>query len=161
MKKISNHAAPEFIARREEFTSHTGNFRGETHVPGTYLYTGQLPRAYANRGDVVNADYVVFSYSTPIAWHLADGWVFPDVIYSITTSGKHQGPTAQGIRGEYSALDLPNVRTFGPTAAKACRLLRHGYSVPRRTTRVSTLQPLVDAGEASWNEDQTELIPPL
>lgn len=39
------------------------------------------------------ADYVLISYSTPIAWHVpGSGWVQPNIRYSITTSG-HQRQT--------------------------------------------------------------------
>lgn len=55
-----------------------------------------------------HADYVVFSYDTPIAWHDAerDAWVIPDVRYSVTTS-KHQGTirTAVSQLGE-AEVDL-------------------------------------------------------
>lgn len=41
-------------------------------------------------------DYIVWSYVTPIAWHLREGrWIMPDVRYSVTTS-KHQS-VARGI----------------------------------------------------------------
>jgi len=36
------------------------------------------------------ADYVVFSYSTPIAWHGPTGWTVTAARYSVTTS-KHIG----------------------------------------------------------------------
>jgi hypothetical protein len=55
-----------------------------------YWYTaGRLPDPYYS--DYVNRrehiDYVVVSYSTPIAWHDDErGWVVPDVRYSVTTS---------------------------------------------------------------------------
>jgi len=34
-------------------------------------------------------DYVVYSYSTPIAWHVnSQGWFYPDTSYSRTTSAQ-------------------------------------------------------------------------
>lgn len=42
------------------------------------------------RTDHEHIDYVVWSYATPIAWHLSDGtWVAPDDKYSPTTT-RHQ-----------------------------------------------------------------------
>lgn len=56
---------------------------------------GQLPRQYWD--DVTGADYVVYSYLTPIAWHMPNGqWVMPDVRYSVTTS-KHQSKIRTAI----------------------------------------------------------------
>lgn len=66
---------------------------------------GRLPVEYHD--SYKNADYVVYSYNTPIAWHVPNrnegwelgngepapaepGWVTPDEKYSVTTS-KHQG----------------------------------------------------------------------
>lgn len=55
---------------------------------------GRLSDAWAVQFNVdrrdVGIDYVIFSYGTPIAWHLLNGdWVKPNVKYSPTTS-KHQ-----------------------------------------------------------------------
>ena len=43
-------------------------------------------------------DYVVFSYNTPIAWHLrsTDAWLVPTVKYSATTS-THQSVVRQAL----------------------------------------------------------------
>jgi hypothetical protein len=89
----------------EAFDTH-GALRG---LPGnaTGWSLGQLPGEYHE--SVKHADYVVYSYSTPIAWHLPAGvpstayppgvwytmrpdgeWITPQVKYSVTTS-KHQG----------------------------------------------------------------------
>jgi hypothetical protein len=85
------------IANREPFTT-SGALRGESRNPGYYVYPGQLPRELA--AGLESADYVVFSYSTPIAWHGPDGWTVPAVRYSITTS-RHQG-NLYAITGEVS-----------------------------------------------------------
>lgn len=47
----------------------------------------RLPEEYHD--SFKRAEYAVFSYSTPIAWYGPDGWTFPDVKYSVTTS-RHQ-----------------------------------------------------------------------
>lgn len=64
----------------------SGSLRGE---PGRATFTGYLPAEH--RDAVRAATYVVYSYSTPIAWRNAAGqWTCPEVRYSATTS-KHQG----------------------------------------------------------------------
>lgn len=93
MSKVSNHGARGFIIARQEFESHTGNFYGreyESFVPasGWYSNTGQLPAGYAE--SIRGAEYVVFSYSTPIAWFKGGEWFIPPVAYSNTTGTRHQ-----------------------------------------------------------------------
>jgi hypothetical protein len=53
--------------------------------------TGRLPADWRNLYQT-GADYVVYSYGTPIAWHRPadDLWIVPDEKYSQTTS-RHQG----------------------------------------------------------------------
>jgi ABC-type amino acid transport substrate-binding protein len=55
----------------------------EAMGPRTY---GILPPEY--RDSVNNADYIVYSWQTPIAWHDKDTgeWTQPDVKYSKTTT---------------------------------------------------------------------------
>ncbi len=52
--------------------------------------TGRLPADWRNLYQT-GADYVIYSYATPIAWHRpADNlWIVPDERYSVTTS-RHQ-----------------------------------------------------------------------
>jgi hypothetical protein len=85
------------IARRQAFEAY-GSMSGEE--ASSYPYTGHLPDEHAKalladagKGDV---DYVVYSYSTPIAWHTPKGWVVPDVKYSRTTS-RHQGVVRRAV----------------------------------------------------------------
>lgn len=53
---------------------------------------------------VGRADYVVWSYGTPIAWRIpGEGWVIPEDTYSVTTS-KQQGKIRAAVgsfAGEY------------------------------------------------------------
>jgi hypothetical protein len=75
---------------------------------GNYGYSGRLDKAVAdayaeNAGKI---DYVVFSYSTPIAWHVKgdtdavdDGqWFIPLTKYSMTTT-THQSVVKQALVG--------------------------------------------------------------
>ncbi len=79
------------LARRESFTTH-GALRGVSQPASVTL--GRLPREYHT--SALRADYVVYSYVTPIAWHGPDGWTVPDTRYSVTTS-KHQGRIATAV----------------------------------------------------------------
>lgn len=75
------------IAAGRRFSNSVGSFRGG---PGNapMWRTGQLPSEYETSAH--HADYVVWSYRTPIAWHTDGEWVTPAVRYSVTTSN-HQG----------------------------------------------------------------------
>lgn len=67
------------------FETH-GSLSGSEGAP--YRNMGQLPENYHESAR--EAMYTVYSYSTPIAWRLADGtWITPQVKYSVTTS-QHQ-----------------------------------------------------------------------
>jgi hypothetical protein len=57
---------------------------------------GELPEEWQEIYHQDQPDYVVFSYRTPIAWHVPDDsddggerWVVPDIKYSATTT-RHQ-----------------------------------------------------------------------
>jgi hypothetical protein len=81
----------EALAQREDFTTY-GALRG---AAGTVESVGRLPAEY--RESVSTADYVVYSYVTPIAWHVSGrGWEMPDEHYSATTSA-HQGKIRTAI----------------------------------------------------------------
>ena len=66
--------------------NYSGSLRGES---GRATFTGYLPAEHRDAARA--ATYVVYSFSTPIAWRNAAGeWTCPDVRYSATTT-KHQG----------------------------------------------------------------------
>lgn len=69
-----------------------GVLRPEEDSPG-YLSVKFPAAASLWRADLPKIDYVVYSYRTPIAYHVAgpnyNEWIYPDVSYSRTTS-KHQ-----------------------------------------------------------------------
>lgn len=64
-----------------------GNLSGR---PGPADTFGQLPEFF--RASAARADYVVYSYATPIAWHEPGMtlWLSPGIRYSVTTT-KAQG----------------------------------------------------------------------
>lgn len=90
--KISSRSikVAQLIRDRVEFETY-GSLYAER---GRGCPTGRLPAKWqAKLWNVTEHSdaYVVYSYSTPIAWHTdADGWAIPSVKYSPTTS-KHQG----------------------------------------------------------------------
>lgn len=56
---------------------------------------GQLPQEYW--ASARNAQYLIYSYQTPIAWVDSDGvWFVPDVRYSVTTTN-HQSAVKSAI----------------------------------------------------------------
>lgn len=65
-------------------------FKGGGNVRGSTTLTGfdQLPERYKAR--VRDADYIVYSYETPIAWRSGAQWYMPDVKYSPSTT-RQQG----------------------------------------------------------------------
>jgi hypothetical protein len=89
---------------------------GETALDLRALSVGHLPREYHD--SLAAADFVVYSYDTPIAWHhdrphdltqpelvaswLNDGgdgvWIIPEVKYTVTTT-KHQGDVRAALGG--------------------------------------------------------------
>jgi hypothetical protein len=91
------------IAAEENFTG--SNTRGEKIVNGEAVYwTGRLPREWEEDLHASVVRYVVFSYSTPIAWVTADGEaVVPAVKYSVSTS-KVQGYVAAALSREHGEI---------------------------------------------------------
>lgn len=87
MIKISSRdtdAIARKLEKRESFDTH-GALSGRSRVVTGYLpQTGQLPTKYHD--ELKGADYVVYSYATPIAWHAYGAWVVPATKYSMTTS---------------------------------------------------------------------------
>ncbi len=74
------------IANRTPFRTH-GALSADASA---YSGTGVLPEPYVTALRNERPEYVVYSYSTPIAWWSeAHGWTIPAVKYSATTS-RHQ-----------------------------------------------------------------------
>lgn len=90
----------ELLARGEQFSNTTGTLRGTHRTPsgGWPSALGRLEPAEAERfrrllsgdGSRPAMDMIIYSYATPIAWHVpGTGWTVPDATYSATTS-RHQ-----------------------------------------------------------------------
>jgi hypothetical protein len=76
-----------------------GNMKADWFPTPLAVPLGMLHPGYARelRSGVDMPVYVIFSYSTPIAWKYAgQQWCAPPVKYSITTSG-HQSLAAHGM----------------------------------------------------------------
>lgn len=153
MKRVSNRSARASIERREEFQSHTGNFRGEAHEPGRYVYTGHLSGRLRTTDTVGQADYIVFSYSTPIGWHIpGEGWIIPPVSYSSST-GRHMSYVRQAVWDEMSPRQLRDPWSLGCSgkAADILSAIRYGHSYTRQKgERMAPLVAVVATGEAEW-----------
>jgi len=88
------HATAEAIRDRVDFiTSGALSANAPSSPLGPWARTGDLWGRDLDqfKADVPLIDYVVYSYATPIAWHLSTGeWYRVCQSFSITTS-KHQG----------------------------------------------------------------------
>jgi hypothetical protein len=90
-KRIPTRDAHRAIAQRQDFETH-GSLSGHTADRQSYFSKGILPRDRHAGLDAQaeQIDFIVYSYGTPIAWHLIGGeWIVPAVNYS-ATSGRHQ-----------------------------------------------------------------------
>lgn len=99
MSKISSRSAAvrQYIDARIPFQTYGALMaisRSANAVGKRLPFTGQLPSQYIESAE--KASYVVYSYSTPIAWWSEEsGWTRPEVKYSRTTS-VHQGKCPRG-----------------------------------------------------------------
>lgn len=102
MNRLTNKSSfSSYAAALEAFEPFTtgGSFHGGPVNPGDSIGRGFLSPEYHHSASA--ADYVVYSYNTPIAWHLShddgeDRWIVPDVKYSMTTT-RHQGKISTAI----------------------------------------------------------------
>ena len=106
------------IEQRMPFTTSTGSLRGTTRPESTdsgVLRSKHAAAANLWTADQDKIDYVIYSYATPIAWHVfAHGgaineWIYPDVTYSRTTS-QHQAKIRRALLSD----DESRVRYLQP-----------------------------------------------
>ena len=92
-KQMNQRDAIHYIATRQEFrASALEGWRA-------HYQTGALDKENCERylaDTKAGIDYLVYSYSTPIAWHTAEGWYVVEQKFSVTTS-KHQNYVRQAI----------------------------------------------------------------
>jgi len=83
-------AIREKLIALKPFQITSGNMFGVLFKDALALSSGDIPESFRSQMVADTPDYIVYSYTTPIAWHGADGrWHVPDVIYSLTTT-QHQ-----------------------------------------------------------------------
>lgn len=87
--------ARQQVYRHQGFSNQGKSLRGE---PGRITHSGWANRMWAD--SMREADYAIYSYQTPIAWHRPDMdcWVMPNVGYSVTTT-RHQGVVRRILQG--------------------------------------------------------------
>lgn len=98
--KVSNREVPGMVANRDRFDTNNETVRGDWEWYPSY---GKLPQEWrvqlaSELSGLDEAMYVVYSYSTPIAWWnpSTTQWTVPDTKYSVTTS-RHQGLVQRGV----------------------------------------------------------------
>jgi len=106
------HDIRALLDNRTPFHNSSGNFRGELNDPDTpaLVGSGQMSEADRNRmrmiHDVYGIDYVVFSYSTPIAYRDRRGvWCVPNAGYSQTTKARHLSRVRPAVASIMSVLE--------------------------------------------------------
>lgn len=158
---VSNREAGGKIARRETFRNSSASFSGDPVIPGGWpnplRYLGYLPKGFHE--SLSRADYVVYSYSTPIGWHVpGEGWHVPEVTYSTTTSSRHQPVLRSAVWADIVTPSSWSVTGGSPTAAEILRNIRAGYTVSAkgRTRRIKDI--LVATGEVILAGDNFEPI---
>lgn len=102
IRKVTRRQAAREMNCKREFRTATGSHKGVSYgkYEGLTLPTDtQLPKGWRDLFLTSGAEYVVWSYETPIAWWTPthkggnkenNGWTIPDVSYSPTTS-RYQG----------------------------------------------------------------------
>lgn len=98
VRKVSRRQTAREINCKREFRTHAGSHKGVSYPTGGIRFLPedtQLPIEWRERYMTSGAEYVVWSYETPIAWWTpvgrggdaeTHGWTIPDVTYSPTTS---------------------------------------------------------------------------
>lgn len=99
MRLALRHADADWTAvlsRRDDFQA--SNLYGRRKAPGYGRASGRLPEGEYD-AMLRMADYIIFSYATPIAWHSSrDGlWFVPDISYSMSTT-RQQNKIRRAIR---------------------------------------------------------------
>jgi hypothetical protein len=101
--KITTDEAPSYIRNRQPFQVKSGSLSGAKmagrvyHADSYYL----IARERAILADVNDADYAVYSYWTPIAWHDGAGWHVFDRSFTATTNARHLPVVRQAIGAQW------------------------------------------------------------
>lgn len=149
-------AARDAIRERRAFRTY-GNLSGETNHNwySGWLSGSALDAWHADRHD---ADYVVYSYSTPIAWHRPDtGWTYVDRSFSLSTRKAQSAVVdALGIHlwsGDYNGVRVLQ-KHYSVTPKQDAFLYFLNYS--HRTLRggeIATARALAKKGLVNYDEN--------
>lgn len=98
VRNSTNRDIVTYALRGVDAQTKTGNMSTNAYregFPRLTSYYGHLPKVWRrvlDGGFALGAiSQVIYSYSTPIAWHDSRyGWIIPVVSYSTTTSTRHQ-----------------------------------------------------------------------
>lgn len=85
MPALNQKDAEHYIATRQEFTASA--LSGTADIMSAGRLNNEEAEKYNKERDFIH--YVVYSYSTPIAWHTLGGWYVVSQKFSVTTS-RHQ-----------------------------------------------------------------------
>lgn len=105
MTKVTNRGAVPYIGDMQDFSNAGGTFTGRRQIVDDVTFGELAGELCGLIMASLSIKYVVYSYSTPIAWALDDNtWVMPKDKYSVTTS-KHQGLVRYAIaRSDHRAV---------------------------------------------------------
>lgn len=147
VKTVTNRGAEPLIASRKAFTNHSKAFRAESRENG-YInrYPGWMPEGFIP--SMREADYIVYSFQTPIGWHIeGHGWVVPEVSYSQRTN-RHQSILRSAVWDEIVLKPSWTCVQGSETAARILRSIREGVNVDIRTRTKRIVDLVVATGEA-------------
>lgn len=139
--KVTNSEAVGRIRNREPFQVKSGSLSGETVYDGRvsgfsrFLTTSEKARL----ADVTTADYAVYSYWTPIAWHDADGWHVFDRSFTPTTSTRHL-PVIRKALGARWHYDYDTRELVQDSPALYVAESFNAFVTPRQAAVLATLQ---------------------
>lgn len=147
VKTVTNRGAAPLIQQRKAFTNHSGAFHAESRANG-YIstYGGWLPDGFVP--SMRTAHYIVYSFQTPIGWHIeGHGWVVPEVTYSQRTHA-HQSVLRSAVWDDIVLRPSWLCVEGSPTAAAILRSIREGVNVDIRTRTERIVDLVVATGEA-------------
>ena len=96
--RTANNKADQFIKNKTNFigSSFMGQVQAPDYSPNDFRTYGQLDNNHILILEKEKPDYIVYSYSTPIAWYGTNGWNLPSIRYSQSTS-RHQSLVRRAI----------------------------------------------------------------
>ncbi len=149
MKQTNQRDAIYYIATRQEFNA--------SALSGTYAHTGagkldNEETARYNEAISIGANYFVYSYRTPIAWHTLDGWYVVEQKFSRTTS-KHQNYVRRGLESELATGRLEQQL---PSSEKNKELKASMNKLEKNRERLGELYKELEASLAYYSKPENK-----